>query len=340
MAQKYLIDCFRFLKNTFEPFIAGEYEIELLPDDMHTRHTTEFAWKNFWRVRKLYRSGFMRDYAVVHFNRAESFFQFKKIPGQVSIFEIHGFDVGILGEKYLNDLHTPWKRILGKMIDALITERIKQNIQKADIFYVSTPDLVEPIGAWCGRTPLWLPNAIDFSLFTPDGEKETLAGTPACFLAARLHGDKKPEVAFSLFKEHILPAYPDAVLHLIDTGELTATYKKELGTDPHYNWLGYMDKPTLARVIRGADLVFGDFSIGALSLLPMQVMAAERPIVSLDNHELLKVPVTDMPAYTLRLLQDKSFRADTVKKNAAYIRECHNAQNITKTHFGRIEKLR
>jgi glycosyltransferase involved in cell wall biosynthesis len=288
-------------------------------------------------LKKLYWSGAIKLYEIIHFNHAESFLLFKKIPGQLAIFEINGFDVGVCGKEYLKDLHTVWKKKLGALLDALITKKIVANIQKADVFYVSTPDLVKPIEAWCGRTPTWLPNPVDTAQFTPDGPIKKLAGNPACFLAARLHGDKKPEVAFEIFEKHILPKYPNAVLHLLTTGELVNYYKLKTENSPRFSWLPFMDKPTLASVIRGADLVFGDFSIGALSLLPMQVMLSKKPIVTLDHYEIIKTPVEKLPELALKLLSDEQFRKETVEKNYQYVVNAHSPASVCKTH---MENLR
>ncbi len=335
----YLIDAFGFLINVFHDHLEAIFRFDLTPKPTEkVQKARWFAPRNFLTLLSMYWSGTMRKYSVVHFNRPESFLLFRKIPGQVSVFEIHGFDVGIMGKEYLKDLHTKWKRILGRFLDTLLSHRMIQKMQEPDILYVSTPDLVAPVQAWCGRTPEWLPNAIDVSLFSPVGPAKKLTGTPACFLAARLHGDKKPEVAFALFQNEILPHYPDAVLHLLDTGELAQEYKAKLGNDPHYEWHGYMDKPTLASVIRGSDLVFGDFSIGALSLLPMQVMATKRPIVSLDRYEILKEYSETLPELTRRLLSDTLFKVNFVEKNFRYVHDTHTAANISARHLSNLEK--
>lgn len=335
--EPYLIDAFGFLINVFKDHLGDRFSFTLTPPPTTAvQRARWFAPRNFFTLKAAYWSGRMKRYAVVHFNRPESFLLFRKIPQQISVFEIHGFDIGIMGPAYLKDLHTAWKRWLGLPLDRLLRRRIIRKMQEPDILYVSTPDLVQPVAQWCGRTPEWLPNAIDTSLFSPDGHATKLAGAPACFLAARLHGDKKPEIAFELFQKEILPHHPDAVLHLLDTGELAAEYKKNLASDPHYVWHGYMDKPTLAGVIRGADIVFGDFSIGALSLLPMQVMAARRPIVSLDRYEVLKEYADDLAGLTRRILSDDQFRSAFIKRNARYIQEVHTAESISARHLGNL----
>jgi len=324
MKSHYLLNSFYFQKQLFEKYLNEEFIFHFSPPVFKTRLRAIFYIPyNILCLIWLYWTGKIKCYQVIHFNRVEAFWLWRRIPGQVTIFEVHGFDVGVRGELYLRDLHSKFKYRLGMLIDRLITKRIIKNIQQVDLFYCSTPDLVEPIAAWCGRKPLWLPNPIDVDLFTSDGPVAELSGQPACFLAARLHGDKKPEVAIDIFQKFIKPKYPGAVLHLLETGELVAKYKRELANDQSYVWHGFMDKSLLASVIRGADLVFGDFSIGALGLLPMQVMACKRPIVTLDHYEIIKTPIEELPDLAIKLLYNEHFRNEFVGRNYDYIFSTH-----------------
>lgn len=337
--KSYLINSFYFQYSLFKAHLGEHFDFTFTPPlTQSNERALTYVWRNWRLLKKMYASGQMKKFDVVHFNRAEGYLAFEKYPSQISIFEIHGFDVGVRGKDYLKDLHTPWKVWLGSLIDKRIEKKIIEQLQKPDILYVSTPDLVEPIRQWCGRTPQWLPNPIDTKQFTPDGPVKKLEGSPAVLLAARLHGDKKPEVAFNIFKTTILPKYPNAVLHLLSTGELVDKYKNETAHDPHYAWLPYMDKATLASVIRGTDLVFGDFSIGALSMLPMQVMLCKKPIVTLDNYEVVKTPVEKMPELTLRLLADENFKNQTIEKNYSHVIKTHSPDVICKTHLQNLKK--
>jgi glycosyltransferase involved in cell wall biosynthesis len=340
--KSYFINSFYFLKPLFEAHLSDYFNFSYTPSFQKLVKPTParfFIPRNYLQLKRLYLTGQVAKYDIIHFNRPESFLAFKKYPGQLSIFEIHGFDVGVMGQRYLRDLHTPWKVWLGTFLDRLIEKKIIKKLQLPDLLYVSTPDLVEPIAQWCGRKPQWLPNPVDTEQFTPEGPVKKLDGSPAVFLAARLHGDKKPEVAFDIFKNDILPKYPHAVLHLLETGELVEKYKKETAGNPHYHWLPYMTKPELASVIRGADLVFGDFSIGALSLLPMQVMLSKRPLVTLDNYETVKTPIEGLPALALRLLSDEQFRKETVEKNYRYVMDVHAPKSVCETHLANLKQF-
>lgn len=338
---KYFINSFYFLHELFVKHLGGFFEFTYTPPFHKPLETPLpariFVLRNYIFLKTVYALGKIKHFNVVHLNRAEGFLCFKKYPRQISIFEIHGFDVGVRGKDYLKDLRTPWKVWLGTALDKLIERRVIKKIQEPNILYVSTPDLVKPIEEWCGRKPMWLPNPVDTGLFNPSGPVKKLQGSPAILLAARLHGDKKPEVAFAIFEKHILPKYPNAVLHLLTTGELVNYYKLKTENSPHFSWLPYMDKPTLASVIRGADLVFGDFSIGALSLLPMQTMLCKKPIVSLDNYEIIKKSVGELPDYALRMLNDADFRTKEIEEKYNYVMQTHSPEGVCKIHMKNLE---
>ncbi len=337
--RSYLINSFYFQYQLFKAHLSEQFDFTFMPPGYDKpERAISYVWRNYLLLKKMYVRGEVAKFDVVQFNRAEAFLLFKKYPKQISIFEIHGFDIGVRGQDYLKDLHTSWKVWLGKFFDKLIEKKVIAKIQEPNILYVSTPDLVKPIAEWCGRTPQWLPNPIDTEQFNPTGPVIKLAGNPAIFLAARLHGDKKIEFVFDIFEKNILPKYPEAVLHLLETGELTAHYKQVTKNSPNYSWLPYMDKPKLAAVIRGSDLVFGDSAIGALSLLPMQVMACKKPIVTLDNYEIIKVPMEKLPELAMRLLANPQFRLDFVEKNARYINEIHSPEAVCKKHLENIQK--
>lgn len=340
MKKKYLINSFYFQKQLFEKYLSEQFDFYFSPGLENLRVRAAFYVPiNIINIIYLYLSKKIKKYDILQFNRSEAFWLFNKIPNQLSIFEIHGFDVGVNGKIYLQDLHNKFKYYLGLLIDKIISKKIIRNIHKVDLFYCSTPDLVEPIYNWCGRKPVWLPNPIDFSLFTPNGNTDNLPGNPACFLAARLHGDKKPGVAIDIFINHIKKAYPEATLHLLNTGELAEKYKNELVDKKTYFWYDYMSKEELASKIRGADLVFGDFSIGALSLLPMQVMALKKPIVTLDNYEVIKIKTDELANLSIKLLRDEEFRNNFIERNYNYIIKTHDPKEIAMVHYENIKKI-
>ena len=340
MKKKYLINGFYFLYKLFSQELSEYFDFEFSPPrGKENIRNSIFVPHNISFLYRLYKSGRAAEYPVVHLNRPEAFWFFKPAPGQVSVLEAHGFDVGVLASRYLVDLHSGWKRFFGAGLDRLISGKIKKNIRKADIWYCSTPDLVEPLSEWCGRKPEWLPNPVDVSFFSPEGPTTKLQGSPAVFLAARLHGDKKPEVAIRIFQEEIKPRFKDATLHLISSGELVEKYKRELTDESTYVWHPYMTKDQLAAKLRGADLVFGDFSVGALGLLAMQVMALKRPIVTYDRYEAGNKTLEELPSCALKILEDAQFSKEWAQKAYQYVHDHHAARAIAERHLANLKRV-
>lgn len=337
---RYLLNSFYFQKKLFEAELGDRFDFDFSPPYFEERLP---AWKyvplNAWDLCKRYRSGEMEKYDVVHFNRPEGFWMFKPQPKQISVFEAHGYDIGIWAERYLIDITSPWKKRVGAWIDGAITPRIKRQVQLPDIWYCSTPDLTEPLTEWSGRKPEWLPNPIDVDFFTPDGSVTKLQGSPVVFLAARLHGDKKPEVAIRIFQEEIKPRFKDATLHFISSGEYVEKYKRELTDASTYVWHPYMTKDELAAKLRGADLVFGDFSVGALGMLPMQVMALKRPIVTLDRYEAGNRTMEELPECALKILEDRVFAAEYAEKAYRYVHDNHSPRAIAARHLANLKRV-
>jgi glycosyltransferase involved in cell wall biosynthesis len=338
--KKYLINSFYFQKLLFEKYLSDYFDFDFSPTEFQkTERALRYVPSNFLTLKKMYWSKKINTYDIVHFNRPEAFYVYKKLPNQLSVFEAHGFDIGVLAELYLKDIHSPWKQQMGRWVDAFLRKKIIKHIKQVDLWYCSTPDMVSPLTEWCGRTPEWLPNPIDIDFFTPIESTKKLEGSPACFLAARLHGDKKPEIAINIFQNYIKPRFKDATLHLIATGELVKKYQAEL-TDPMtYFWHPYMTKEELRDKLRGADLVFGDFSIGALSMLPLQVMALKKPVITLDKYEVIKKPVEELPEFTLQLLEDAKFRDEWIERCYKHVHEVHGPRAIAERHLANLRRV-
>ena len=99
----YLLDSFYFLEQFFKKTLSDRFEFVFTPPyatpapkQIPIRY---FALKNFLFLKRLYWNGDIKKFKIVHFNRPEAILAYKKIEGQGSIFEIHGFDVGFKGER-------------------------------------------------------------------------------------------------------------------------------------------------------------------------------------------------------------------------------------------------
>jgi glycosyltransferase involved in cell wall biosynthesis len=285
----------------------------------------------------MYRSGEMKKYDIVHFNNTENFLLFQKQAWQISIAESHGFDFWVNYRWLVKDEKNIVKYILWNIFNFFVWWKIRRKIQEFDLYYCSTPDMLEPLRQKVRADVKWLPNPINTDIFQPQGDIIQLEWNPACFFPTRLHGDKKPEYAIDIFQNYIKPNYPEATLHLLNQWFEVSKYKKVLSDETTYFWHDFMDKETLAAKVRGSDFCFWDFSIGGLSLMPMQIMACKKPIVTYDMYELIKVPRQDLWELTRKLFEDEDFKKEYIERNYQYIMHFHTEKSIAKMH---LENLR
>jgi len=301
------------------------------------------GWKyiplNFFLLKKLYKNNKIQKYNIVHFNNTENFLNFKKNDNQISIAESHGFDFWVNYKWLVKDEKNIFKYIIWNIINFLIWWKIKKKIQEFDIYYCSTPDMLEPLKKYVRKDVKWLPNPINTNIFNPEGSIIKLEWSPACFFPTRLHWDKKPEYAIDIFKKYIKPNFPNATLHLLNQWFELNKYKKILLDKNTYFWHDFMDKETLASKIRWSDLCFWDFSIWGLSLMPMQIMACKKPIITYDKHEIVKVEKENLLNLTKKILEDRNFRNDYIEKNYNHIIKYHTEDAISKIHLENLKPI-
>ena len=71
--------------------------------------------------------------------------------------------------------------------------------------------------------------------------------------------------------------------------------------------------------------------------MPMQIMASKKPIISYDMHEIIKVPREEMLDLTKKLLNDKKYREEYVKRNYDYIMKYHSEESVCKIHLENLK---
>lgn len=334
---KYFMNWFQFQYLIFNKYLGKYFDIDLIyPSIGKHMSWRKYIPKNFFLMRKMYKKWEIQKYDIVHFNNTENFLNFKKIPWQISIAESHGFDFWVNYSRFLKDEKNIIKKIIGSCIDILIGWKIRKKIQEFDIYYCSTPDMLKPLQK-IRKDVKWLPNPINTDIFKPKGKIIKLEWNPACFFPTRLHWDKKPEYAIEIFQKYIKPNYPEATLHLLNQWFEVDQYKRILDDEKTYFWHDFMDKETLASKIRWSDFCFWDFSIWWLSLMPMQIMACKKPIITYDMHELIKVKREDLLDLTQKLFENPDFKEKYIQRNYDYIIKNHSEESICKMHLENIQ---
>ena len=296
---------------------------------------TIYIIKNFFTLLQFYLSWKEKKYDLIHINNVENFLNFRKRKNQISVAESHWFDFGVNYKRYLVDEKNLIKKIIWLMIDKSLWRLIRKKIKQFDIYYCSTPDMLNPLKK-IREDVKRLPNPINTEVFNPKWKIIKLEWNPACFFPTRLHWDKKPEYAIKIFKEYIKPNYPWATLHLLNQWFELDKYKKKLNDPQTYYWHDFMDKQTLAAKIRWSDFCFWDFSIWGLSLMPMQIMACKKPIITYDMHELIKIPREKLLELTKKLFENKEFRDEYVERNYRYIITTHSEEAVSKKYLNDI----
>lgn len=329
---------FYFQCDFFRRKLGKYFEIDLQYPNIwkHTPWWKYIPW-NMHMIRKMYKRWEIQKYDVVQFNNTENFLSFKQQKNQVSIAESHWFDFGVNYQWFVKDEKNIVKYVLWNIFNVLVWWKIRQKIQEFDIYYCSTPDMLTPLREQVRSDVKWLPNPINTDIFKPIGDTIKLEWNPACFFPTRLHGDKKPEYAIDIFQKYIKPKYPQATLHMLNQWFEVAKYKKQLSDNTTYYWHDFMDKQTLAAKIRWSDFCFWDFSIWGLSLMPMQIMASKKPIVSFDMHEIIKVPREDLLELTKKIFEDNEFKNTYIEKNYKYIMDFHTEESIAKIHMNNLK---
>lgn len=336
--KKYFVAGFDFIAKALEKYYSEQYAFKY-----ETLAPGTFGLpKNYWLIKKKIRSEELSKYDVVHLGAWETILAYKKIrKDQIFIAHAHGFIAGLSYDKLIWSL--PFvKRQLAKIQDFLMGKKMKKQIRSADIFYVSTPNLLE-YAKKIRKDAIWLPNSIDVSKFNPKGEKKKLEGTPSVLFLTRFHAFKNPLYGVLLFNK-ILKKYPDARLHVINYGSgmdpLFKSFKKKFLKKGTFIEHKLMPHEELAKMFRGADLVLGQFNeaFGSLTLLELEAMATGAPVVTQAKYE-LNIPLNKCESLAFKLIEDKKFRSKYIKENIDYVRKVHSEEVVAKLHEKNIKNL-
>jgi len=303
-------------------------------------HKLDFI-ADYLLYKKWQLQGKIKDFDVVHINAWENFLNYRRIKGQTSIAESHGFHLGANFKRFLIDEANFFKRNASYAMEFFLSKRMKEKINEFDIYYCSTPDMLKPLREQVRYDVKWLPNPIDTDFFTPNGPKIKLEGNPAIFFPTRLHKDKRPDIGINIFRNHILKEFPNATLHFIKQpfNDYYAYWKNKLGENKTYHWdLSFMPRSELVKYYRGADLVMGGFSIGACGLMELETMACGTPVIVNDLYE-LKTPMPKLAPLSIKLLNDPVFKKKWIQRTVKYVRAVHGPEAVAKLHRQNIKKV-
>ncbi len=146
-------------------------------------------------------------------------------------------------------------------------------LRRAAAVLVITPDLL-PAARSIRTDTLFVPAAIDTERFAPCPSAPARPWT--IFLFARLDPHKGAPTAVTAL-ERFKARHPDARVLLIDYGPLSADYQRRFAD--RFEFTPKMPPNRIRELIWQADVVVGQFFLGALGLSELQAMSCAKPVI-------------------------------------------------------------
>ena len=321
----YLVNWFTLFAKYIEQY--SPFNISILYFKSH-RFDTVTNFLNYffkqiqWKLKK---------YNVIHINNWENFLNAKKIKWQILIWESHWFHFWLNFKDTLK--HFKWfKKYLSKWIDFLLWWLIRYKIKKFDIYYVSTPNMLD-VAKKIRLSTMWLPNPVNIDIFKLNWKKKVMEWNPIIFQPTRLHSFKNPKFGIDLFYK-IKRKYPNATLHLIEYpngGDYYEEYYKKILTDDQtFFWHWFKSKSELAEMYRWADIVLWHFhkDLWMMSGVELEATLCWTAVISYDKYE-IKTDLDQLESITFDILNDKDSYNKFVSKNIDIVLKNHSPDRVS-----------
>ncbi len=147
--------------------------------------------------------------------------------------------------------------------------------RKAAAVLCITPDLL-PVAQSLRADALFFPGPIDMDLFAP-AQAEGPSHPWTILLFTRLEPIKGVEVAIEGI-ERFIARHPEVRVQLMKRGSLGADLQRRYGD--RFEFLSWVPAEEVPRLLWQADVVLGQFALGALGLAELQAMSCARPVVT------------------------------------------------------------
>ena len=289
--------------------------------DVITNFLNYFFKQIQWKLKK---------YDVIHINNWENFLNAKKVKWQTLIWESHWFHFWLNFKD--TSKHFKWfKKYFSRCIDFLLWGFIRYKIKKFDIYYVSTPNMLDAAKK-IRLTTMWLPNPVNIDIFKWSWKKKIMEWNPIIFQPTRLHSFKNPKFGIDLFYK-IKKKYPEATLHLIEYPNggdyYEEYYKKTLTDDKTFFWHWFKSKNELAEMYRWADIVLWHFhkDLWMMSWVELEATLCWTAVISYDKFE-MKTNLDQLENITFDVLKDKDSYDRFVSKNIDIVLKNHSPDNV------------
>jgi glycosyltransferase involved in cell wall biosynthesis len=155
-------------------------------------------------------------------------------------------------------------------------------LQRADAVLCITPDLL-PIVRKVRPDAYFSPAPLDTAHFAPeDTERENTARPWTILLFARLDPQKGSSVALAGITR-FMQRHTDIRVRLLDWGPLKEQYKQQY--ENQYEFVPLVPSEHVQKLIIAADVIIGQFSLGALGLSELQAMSCAKPVICSFRYE-------------------------------------------------------
>jgi glycosyltransferase involved in cell wall biosynthesis len=189
------------------------------------------------------------------------------------IVECHGADV-LFRLQQPSFVHGLGADVLYRLKRPLFHPLLTSIFLRAAAVMCITPDLL-PIVQSIRPDAIFFPAPIDTERFAPRRDIQPQPWTILLF--ARLDPDKGVDIATQGIERFVL-RHPDVRVRIIDYGSLRAKYKQRYGK--RFEFIPRIAQEEVQHLIWSADVVVGQFALGALGLSELQAMSCAKPVIA------------------------------------------------------------
>lgn len=159
--------------------------------------------------------------------------------------------------------------------------------QRAAAVLCATPDLL-PVVRTLRADAIYLPAPVDTEHFSPPIHRQP-ARPWTVLLFSRLEAIKGSEVAVAGIGR-FASRHPEVRIQLLDWGRLSAEYKRRYGH--RFSFISTVAPDRVQELLWEADVVVGQFEVGALGLSELQAMSCAIPVIAnyMENEEVPSSP--------------------------------------------------
>lgn len=201
-------------------------------------------------------------------------------PAQYDIAHIHWASYGILGLRsqipFVVTCHGSDVRYRAR--DPRFRPMLRAIFRRAGAVLCITPDILPPVRS-LREDVRFLPAAVNTELLAPDAERRDRPWTVLLF--SRLEKMKGSDIAVAALTR-FQARHPDVRIILLDWGPLSPGYQQAFAGQ--FEFLPKVPPADVQTLLSQADVVVGQFFLGALGLSELQAMSCATPVIASDRH--------------------------------------------------------